>query len=47
MKCIQNGFTVAQETVRHALHLIDPEGIQIRKRSRLRRRQYKNKGPNY
>jgi len=47
LKCIQNGFTVKQETVRYLLNDLDPEGVAIRKRKRLRRRQYHNKGPNY
>lgn len=47
LKCIQAGYTVTQETVRLLLQTIDPEGVTIRKRNRLRRRQYSTKGPNY
>lgn len=47
LKCIQNGFVVKQETVRMILKILDPEGVSQRRRSRLRRRQYSNKGPNY
>lgn len=47
LRCIRNGFTVTKETVRLALQLIDPHGVDIRRRKRLRRRQYSNKGPNY
>ncbi|KAB0795190.1 hypothetical protein PPYR_12029 [Photinus pyralis] len=47
LKCIQNGFVVSQEVVRSILHIVDPDGIEIRRRRRLRRRQYKNKGPNF
>ncbi|KAL4084142.1 hypothetical protein QTP88_027977 [Uroleucon formosanum] len=47
LKCIQNGFTVTQETVRYLLNDLDPEGVAIRKRKILRRCQYHNKGPNY
>jgi len=39
-KCISNGFVVRQETVRCILKIIDPEGVEIRSRKRLRRRQY-------
>lgn len=47
LKCIHNGFTVTQETVRCLLNDLDPEGVDIPKKKRLRRRQYQNKGPNY
>ena len=33
--------------MRHALRIIDPEGVSGRLRSRLRRRQYRGKGPNF
>lgn len=47
LKCIQNGFTVTQNIVRELLKLLDPEGVNIRTRRRLRRRQYCSKGSNY
>ena len=47
LKCIQNGYVVTQETVRHLLHVIDPSGIKNRSRGRLRRRVYCNPGPNF
>lgn len=47
LKCLQNNLTVTQEDIRMLLHIIDPEGVEIRTRRRLRRRQYYNKGPNY
>lgn len=47
LRCIQNGFTVTQEMERHLLKILDPNGVKIRKRRRLRRRKYRNKGPNY
>jgi hypothetical protein len=47
LKCIQNGYVVTQETVRELLHIVDPEGIELRRRRRLRRRVYRNSGPNY
>jgi hypothetical protein len=40
-------LTVSQHTVRLALSVIDPEGVRLRSRNRLRRRMYCNKGPNF
>ena len=47
LKCIHKGYVVTQETVRLLLHIIDPEGIAIRRRGRLRRRTYVNIGPDF
>ena len=47
LKCIHEGFTVKRETVRLAQKLIDPEGVEFRRKHRLRRRKYYNKGPNF
>lgn len=47
LKCLHEGFIVKRETVRLALQLIDPDGVEIRSRRRLRRRQYSNGGPNF
>ena len=41
LKCIQSGFVVSQDNVRLLLHIIDPEGIKLRKKNRLRRRTYR------
>jgi len=38
---------VSRETVRLALRIIDPDGVAQRLRRRLRRRQYKARGPNF
>jgi len=46
LKCLHNGLTVTQETVRQIMSLLDPEGVAIRKRRRLRRRTYYTDGPN-
>lgn len=46
LKCIQAGYTVSHETVRQLLLLLDPEGVAIRGRRRLRRRRYCTQGPN-
>lgn len=47
LKCLQNNLVVTQDTVRELLLYLDPKGVEMRKRKRLRRRQYHNKGPNY
>lgn len=46
-RCIQNGIVVTQDTVRVMLQELDPEGVENRKRTRLRLRKYASKGPNY
>lgn len=40
------GYTVTERMVMYALQLIDPEGVNLRKRRRLIRRRYYSKGPN-
>ena len=47
LKCIQSGYTVTQETVRLLLQIIDPLGVQLRSRGKLRRRIYTNPGPDF
>jgi hypothetical protein len=47
LKCIHEGFVVSQECVRCLLAIIDPEGVDKRKKRRLRRRQYASPGPNF
>lgn len=47
LKCILHGLTVSRETVRLILGFLDPEGVQVRRRRRLRRRQYRVAGPNF
>lgn len=48
-KLLNTGMNIRanQETVRLILQTIDPEGVEVRSRRRLRRRQYINKGPGY
>lgn len=41
------GIRVTQSTVRLALSVIDPGGLELRLHRRLHRRIYNNKGPNY
>ncbi|XP_068698743.1 uncharacterized protein [Montipora foliosa] len=40
-------LVVDRETVRELLKILDPEGVEQRARHRLKRRQYRTKGPNY
>ncbi|KAJ7385288.1 hypothetical protein OS493_016362 [Desmophyllum pertusum] len=40
-------LVVDKETVRELLKILDPEGVATRSRHRLRRRQYRTKGPNH
>ena len=47
IKCLMYGFTVTRETVRQITRYLDPVGVDIRSRRRLRRRNYHAKGPNY
>ncbi len=47
LKCIQAGFVVSQSVIRHLLGILDPEGVQMRRKNRLRRRLYGNPGPNF
>ena len=42
-----HGLVVSKETVRHALRIIDPDGVDRRLRHRLQRSQYKGRGPNF
>ena len=37
----------SKEVVRIALNVLDQEGVSRRKAHRLKRRKYRNKGPNY
>ena len=46
-KCIQFGMKVSRKTVYSLMKILDPEGIEIRKKGRLKRREYFSKGPNY
>ncbi|KAJ7380132.1 hypothetical protein OS493_010843 [Desmophyllum pertusum] len=40
-------LVVDRETVRLALKVMDPDGVQLRKNRRLKRRKYLSPGPNY
>ena len=45
-RCLQQGYIVSHSTIRTLQHLLDPEGIERRKKHRLHRRQYRSNGPN-
>ena len=45
--CMLNGFRVSTSVVSTVMSILDPEGCDLRRRRRLRRRQYYAKGPNY
>ena len=47
LKCIQAGLVVSRERVRIMMKILDPEGVALRGRNRLKRRQYFASGPNF
>ncbi|KAF3856889.1 hypothetical protein F7725_017612 [Dissostichus mawsoni] len=46
LRAVQRGFVVSQETMRLVIKALDPEGVELRRARRLRRRQYHSRGPN-
>ena len=46
LRAIQLGFIVQQDTIRQIVKFLDPQGVELRRSQRLRRRQYNTKGPN-
>ena len=46
LKCAQAGLYVTRETVREIIKIVDPEGVDLRRRKRLIRRRYYGRGPN-
>ena len=44
---VDYGLVVSRETVRHALKLLDPDGVERRSQHKLKRRAYSAKGPNF
>ncbi|XP_048752256.1 uncharacterized protein LOC125663877 [Ostrea edulis] len=46
-RCLLAGYMLSRETVAGLLSIPDPEGVELRKRKRLFRREYYAKGPNY
>lgn len=47
LKCLHSGLIVPKETVRMLLKILDPNGVELRTRGRLHRRQYHASGPNF
>ena len=45
-KCIQAGLRVTHELIAEAVRLVDPDGVELRKRRKFIRRRYNAKGPN-
>lgn len=45
--CVANGFVVSKDTVRHLLSILDPGGVDRRRRRKLQRRLYRGVGPNF
>ena len=44
---LSKGLICRREDVRKIMKYIDPEGVSLRRRRRLRRRKYTSQGPNY
>lgn len=44
---LKHKLEVRRDTVMQLLRELDPEGVDCRKRKRMRRRKYKNPGPNF
>ena len=47
LKCRQAGMVASRKVVYTLMQILDPERIELRKTSRLKRRLYFVKGPNY
>ncbi len=47
LRCTLAGLSVAMHDVRILLKILDPEGVELRRRRRLVRRRYYSKGPNF
>ena len=46
-KCSQKGFIVTQQTIRNLQLIMDPEGVDLRRARKLKRRRYISRGPNW
>ena len=44
---LSKGIICRREDVRMAIKQLDPQGVELRKKRRLRRRKYQSQGPNY
>ena len=47
LRCIQQGMTVSRDTVQVLMQILDPIGVELRLKRRLRRREYFARGPDY
>ena len=47
LRCTLSGLSVGMHNVRQLLKILDPEGVQLRRRRRLIRRRYYSEGPNF
>lgn len=46
-KCIQRGIRAPRESISSLMKLLDPIGVEARRKGRLVRRRYSNPGPNF
>ncbi|XP_071127558.1 uncharacterized protein [Mytilus edulis] len=46
-KCKRHGFKIKRDHISLMLNTIDPEGVYLRARRRLKRREYFSRGPNF
>ncbi|XP_041361574.1 uncharacterized protein LOC121377582 [Gigantopelta aegis] len=46
-KCVQSGFVIKKELVGILLQILDPHGVSLRKKRKLKRREYISRGPNF
>lgn len=46
-RCLRNKINVTRETVRVTLKALDPDGVELRKSKKLKRRLYYSRGPNW
>ena len=47
LRCLNAGLVVSRDTVRHLLGLLDPRGVELRRKGRIVRRRYLSKGANF
>ena len=44
---LAHGISISRHKVATLMKEIDPDGVEVRKRRRLRRREYSSRGPNF
>ncbi|OWF51202.1 uncharacterized protein LOC110449483 [Mizuhopecten yessoensis] len=47
LQCLHQGITIPRDNVQFLMQLLDPIGVELRLRKRLRRRRYFSKGPDF